>query len=213
MTEIELNPEFVHALASMEAGERHLFITGKAGTGKSTLLAHYCATTEKEAVVLAPTGVAALNVGGQTVHRFFGFGLDVTPEKVRKQRRAPRRPELYERLERIVIDEASMLRADLLDCVDAFLRKHGPQRRAPFGGVQMVFVGDLYQLPPVVTRARAKSSAPSTPRPTSSAPRRSKRRIWRSSNWKRSIARRTPGSWPCSTGSATTRWTPRTSPA
>lgn len=151
MTEIELNPEFVRALALMEAGERHLFVTGRAGTGKSTLLSHYRATTEQESVVLAPTGVAALNVGGQTVHRFFGFGLDVTPEKVRKQRRAPRRPELYERLETIVIDEASMLRADLLDCVDAFLRKHGPKRRVPFGGVQMVFVGDLYQLPPVVT--------------------------------------------------------------
>lgn len=150
MADIELNPEFVRALALMEAGERHLFVTGRAGTGKSTLLSHYCATTDKEAVVLAPTGVAALNVGGQTVHRFFGFGLDVTPEKVRKQRRAPRRPELYERLETIVIDEASMLRADLLDCVDAFLRKHGPERRVPFGGVQMVFVGDLYQLPPVV---------------------------------------------------------------
>ena len=150
MADIELNPEFVRALALMEAGKRHLFVTGRAGTGKSTLLSHYCATTEREAVVLAPTGVAALNIGGQTVHRFFGFGLDVTPEKVRKQRRAPRRPELYERLQTIVIDEASMLRADLLDCVDAFLRKHGPERRVPFGGVQMVFVGDLYQLPPVV---------------------------------------------------------------
>ena len=148
---IEINPEFARALASMEAGERNLFVTGKAGTGKSTLLEHFRATTRREAVVLAPTGVAALNVRGQTVHRFFGFRVDTTPEKVRTSRRKPRDPELIAKLRTIVIDEVSMLRADLLDCVDLFLRKHGPTPNAPFGGVRMVFVGDLYQLPPVVT--------------------------------------------------------------
>ena len=148
---IEINPEFARALALMEAGERNLFITGKAGTGKSTLLDHFRTHTRRGPVVLAPTGVAALNVRGQTVHRFFGLGIDATPEKVRQSRRRPRYPELYARLATIVIDEASMLRADLLDCVDMFLRKHGPRRGALFGGVQMVFVGDLYQLPPVVT--------------------------------------------------------------
>ena len=150
-TEVELNPEFVRALELVEAGERNLFITGKAGTGKSTLLDYFRANARRTPVVLAPTGVAALNVRGQTVHRFFGFGIDVTPEKVREKRSRPRHPELYKKLATIVIDEISMLRADLLDCVDMFLRKHGPKRDAPFGGVQMVFVGDLYQLPPVVT--------------------------------------------------------------
>ena len=148
---IEINPEFARALDLMEAGERSLFITGKAGTGKSTLLDHFRATTARDPVVLAPTGVAALNVRGQTVHRFFGFGVDATPEKVRASRRKPRDPELVRKLETIVIDEVSMLRADLLDCVDLFLRQHGPRPDTPFGGVQMVFVGDLYQLPPVVT--------------------------------------------------------------
>ena len=151
-TAVEINPEFARALELVEAGEQNLFITGKAGTGKSTLLDYFRANTRRTPAVLAPTGVAALNVRGQTVHRFFGFGIDVTPEKVREKRGRPRQPELYKRLTTIVIDEISMLRADLLDCIDMFLRKHGPRRNALFGGVQMVFVGDLYQLPPVVTR-------------------------------------------------------------
>ena len=150
---IELNPEFSRALEWMESGERNLFVTGRAGTGKSTLLEHFRASTTRDPVLLAPTGVAALNVGGQTIHRFFGFGIDMTPEKVQASRTSPRYPELYRKLTTVVIDEVSMLRADLLDCVDLFLRKHGPRRGATFGGVQMVFVGDLYQLPPVVTGA------------------------------------------------------------
>ena len=148
---VEINPAFARALERMESGERNLFVTGKAGTGKSTLLEYFRANTSRDPVLLAPTGVAALNVGGQTIHRFFGFGIDTTPEKVRASRSKPRHPELYRKLATVVIDEVSMLRADLLDCVDLFLRKHGPKRRAPFGGVHMVFVGDLYQLPPVVT--------------------------------------------------------------
>ena len=148
---IEINPEFARALELMEAGERNLFITGKAGTGKSTLLDHFRSSTAGDPVILAPTGVAALNVGGQTVHRFFGFGIDATPEKVGASRRKPRHPELFRKLTTIVIDEASMLRADLVDCIDLFLRKHGPRPRARFGAVHMAFVGDLYQLPPVVT--------------------------------------------------------------
>lgn len=150
-TEIEINPEFAHALERMHSGKGNLFITGKAGTGKSTLLEHFRAHAERKPVVLAPTGVAALNVRGQTIHRFFRFGIDVTPLKLRESRKRPRNANLYRNLRTIIIDEVSMVRADLLDCVDIFLRKHGPRRRQPFGGVQMIFVGDLYQLPPVVT--------------------------------------------------------------
>ena len=148
---IEINPQFARALERIGAGQGNLFLTGKAGTGKSTLLEYYRDNATDTPVILAPTGVAALNVGGETVHRFFGFGIDVTPEKVRNSRRKPRYPQIYRKLRTVIIDEASMLRADLLDCVDMFLRKHGPRRGVPFGGVQMVFVGDLYQLPPVVT--------------------------------------------------------------
>ena len=151
MAEIEINPEFRRALDLMASGQGSLFVTGKAGTGKSTLLEHFRNTAKDLPVILAPTGVAALNVHGQTVHRFFGFGIDVTPERVRKSGHQPWDPDLYKRLSTVIIDEASMLRADLLDCVDVFLRRYGPRRNVPFGGVRMVFVGDLYQLPPVVT--------------------------------------------------------------
>ena len=147
---LDFNPEFEQAIRLMEETSRSLFITGKAGTGKSTLLDYFCNHTKKKPVVLAPTGVAALNVKGQTIHRFFNFYIDVTPEKIRSKDTKPRDPKLYKKLKTIIIDEVSMLRADLLDCIDVFLRMYGPKSTQVFGGVQMVFVGDLYQLPPVV---------------------------------------------------------------
>lgn len=147
---IKQNPQFKQAIRLMKEAKQHLFITGKAGTGKSTLLEYFCEHTEEEPVVLAPTGVAALNVKGQTIHRFFNFYIDVTPEKVRNQETRPKKPEIYRTLKTIIIDEVSMLRADLLDCIDVFLKIYGPHSSQPFGGVQMVFIGDLYQLPPVV---------------------------------------------------------------
>lgn len=141
----------------MEQGSRHLLITGSAGTGKSTLLSHFCESVDWDPVVLAPTGVAALNVNGQTIHRFFGFGIDVTPEAVARRRGKPRNVKLYRNLRTLIIDEVSMLRADLLDCVDLFLRRYGPRPNSRFGGVHMVFIGDLYQLPPVVTGMEQKA--------------------------------------------------------
>ncbi len=146
---LELNSQFEKALLKADANE-NLFITGKAGTGKSTFLEYFCAHTTKNVVVLAPTGVAALNVKGQTIHRFFNFYIDVTPQKIRDKKVKPRNREIYKKLETIIIDEVSMLRADLLDCVDSFLRLYGPDSTKPFGGIQMIFIGDLYQLPPVV---------------------------------------------------------------
>lgn len=145
---IELTTEARAALHLFEDTKQHVFLTGRAGTGKSTLLQHFRAITRKRIVVLAPTGVAAVNVQGQTIHSFFGFGPDITPEKA--QRRATGKKQLYRNLHVIVIDEISMVRADLLDCIDAFLRVNGPRAKEPFGGVQMIFIGDLYQLPPVV---------------------------------------------------------------
>ena len=147
----ELNERFQEALRLMQDTHQNLFITGRAGTGKSTLLSCFCRTTEKQPVVLAPTGVAALNVKGQTIHRFFNFYVDVTPDKIRAKKKV-RNPKLYKKLQTIVIDEISMVRADLLDCIDTFLRLHGPDLGKSFGGVQMIFIGDLYQLPPVVTQ-------------------------------------------------------------
>jgi hypothetical protein len=133
----------------MENSDRHVFITGKAGTGKSTLLDYFRQTTDKEVVVLAPTGVAALNIQGQTIHSFFNFKPNITPEKVRKVSGLD--GHIYKEFDTIIIDEISMVRADLLDCVEKFLRLNGPKRKKWFGGIQMIFIGDLYQLPPVVT--------------------------------------------------------------
>lgn len=148
---IEINPGFRRALDIMEGTDRHVFITGKAGTGKSTLLELFRSQTPKRIAVLAPTGVAALNVRGQTIHSFFKFKPDITPDRVRKLPKAKGRAAIYKNLDAVIIDEVSMVRADLMDCVEKFLRLNGPRPKKWFGGVQMIFIGDLYQLPPVVT--------------------------------------------------------------
>ena len=148
---IEINQEFRRALDIMEGSNQHVFITGKAGTGKSTLLDYFRQNTKKEVAVLAPTGVAALNIQGQTIHSFFNFKPNITPEKVRKVSGLD--GHIYKEFDTIIIDEVSMVRADLLDCVEKFLRLNGPKRKKWFGGIQIVFIGDLYQLPPVVTSA------------------------------------------------------------
>ncbi len=150
MNKIEINPEFKKALELMEKSTMNVFITGKAGTGKSTLLTYFRENTKKKIVVLAPTGVAAVNIGGQTVHSFFKFKPDITPGKVRKLS-GEKSAAIFKKLEAVIIDEISMVRADLLDCIDKSLRLNGPNFKKPFGGVQMIFIGDLYQLPPVVT--------------------------------------------------------------
>jgi ATP-dependent exoDNAse (exonuclease V) alpha subunit len=148
-TSLDLNAQFLHALHVMEETDKNVFITGRAGTGKSTLLQHFRNTTKKKIAVLAPTGVAAVNVKGQTIHSFFGFKPDVTADMIKGMQ--PREKAIYKKLDAIVIDEVSMVRADLMDCVAEFLRVHGKSKAKPFGGIQMVFIGDLYQLPPVVT--------------------------------------------------------------
>ncbi|MFC1790218.1 ATP-dependent RecD-like DNA helicase [Patescibacteria group bacterium] len=151
---IDLNPKIKKALRLIEKSQRHLFVTGRAGTGKSTLLTYWRGKTAKKIVVLAPTGVAALNVGGQTIHSFFRFRPDTTLESIKKIRTKGKN--IYQKLDAIVIDEISMVRADLLDCIDRFLRLNGKTKKIPFGGVQMIFIGDLYQIPPVVTREESE---------------------------------------------------------
>ncbi len=143
---LELNKEFQYALDLLEKTNASIFITGRAGTGKSTLLQLFRNTTRKKVAVLAPTGVAALNVQGQTIHSFFGLPAkplarhEITKRKNRR---------LYQRLDVLIIDEISMVRADLLDSINYFLQINRGNP-APFGGVQIAFFGDLFQLPPVV---------------------------------------------------------------
>ena len=144
---LELNDDFQFGLDTLEKTAKNLFITGRAGTGKSTLLHLFKNTTRKKCVVLAPTGVAALNVQGQTIHSFFGFPAKFFSTDEIKKRRDVR---LYKKMEVLIIDEISMVRADMLDHIDRFLRINRDDYR-PFGGVQVVFFGDLFQLPPVVS--------------------------------------------------------------
>jgi len=144
---IELNEQFQNALDLMENTRKNIFITGKAGVGKSTLLNYFRERTKKEIAVLAPTGVSALNIQGETIHSFFGFKPDITSDKIKKL--SERKSKIYKKIDSIVIDEISMVRADLLDYIDIFLRKNTGKQMA-FGGIQMIFIGDLYQLPPVV---------------------------------------------------------------
>jgi ATP-dependent exoDNAse (exonuclease V) alpha subunit len=143
---LELNADFKHALDVLEKTDRCMFITGRAGTGKSTLLQLFRTTTKKNTVVLAPTGIAALNVKGQTIHSFFGFPPRlITAKDIRKNHTK----KWFKKINTLVIDEISMVRADLLDAIDRSLRLQR-ENPLPFGGLQMVFIGDLFQLPPII---------------------------------------------------------------
>lgn len=145
---LTINDEWQKVIDLLNNGTEHVFITGGAGTGKSTLLQHYLGQAGEMCVVVAPTGVAALRVGGETIHRFFGFGAHALEDDdirvVSDSRRAK-----YKTLDTIIIDEISMVRADLMDAIDKFMRLNGRNKDKPFGGCRVIMFGDLYQLPPV----------------------------------------------------------------
>lgn len=145
--EIILSAEQNALLDVMEQTHQHLFLTGRAGTGKSVLLRHFRENTKKRVMVAAPTGIAALNVQGQTIHSLF----KLPPQLHRQGGLTPnnRVCSLLKRIDALIIDEISMVRADLLDAVDERLREAFDTDQA-FGGVQVIMFGDPYQLPPVV---------------------------------------------------------------
>ncbi len=144
---IEITEQFSKVLTIVRQGRNGLFITGRAGTGKSTLLKCLLKEIAGRAVVLAPTGLAAVNVSGQTIHSFFKF----PPRLIQRQNiRVSRHAALYRNLNTIVIDEVSMVRADLMDGIDYFLRINRDKHDEPFGGVRVILIGDIHQLPPVV---------------------------------------------------------------
>lgn len=155
LQKITITPEFQTALTALKDDE-NLLVLGKAGTGKSTFLRWVKGQlASKKPVLLAPTGMAALQVGGQTVHSFFGLKprlMQGTSDDWHK----PRNPKIFAQLQLLIIDEISMVRADILDAVDRFLRNYGPRKKVPFGGVQVLLVGDVGQLPPVVRREEAE---------------------------------------------------------
>ena len=155
------NPEFQDAWDVLQHTHRSVFLTGKAGTGKSTFLRFIRDNTKKKTVVLAPTGIAAVNVGGQTMHSFFKIPFKpmlpddpdyANPARMRKMLRYTKeKVKLIRELDLIIIDEISMVRADIIDFVDRVLRVYSGNMREPFGGKQLLLVGDIFQLEPVVT--------------------------------------------------------------
>jgi len=149
LNDIEFTSEFTHALNLIQSGQPLVFITGKAGTGKSTFIDLIRLKIRKNVVVLAPTGVAALNAQGQTIHSFFHFPPTAVDLSAVKQ---VYNCKLYEKMDILVVDEVSMMRADLFDAIEKFLRLNARDASKLFGGVQVVLIGDMFQLPPVVSR-------------------------------------------------------------
>ncbi len=166
MTDVTINPIFNAAWEVVNYTGLNVFLTGKAGTGKTTFLKKLVSETSKKTIVLAPTGVAAINAGGVTMHSFFQLPFNVyirhggytqgevqftnKSELLRTIRMSKPKRDLMNEMELMIIDEVSMVRADLLDAVDDILRSVRGNRSKAFGGVQVLFIGDLFQLPPVV---------------------------------------------------------------
>ena len=155
------NKEFQDALQLITHTRQSVFLTGKAGTGKSTFLKYICNHTRKKYVVLAPTGIAAINAGGVTLHSFFKLpfrpmlpddpDLSLSHGRIFEFFKYPKeKRKIIAEVDLIIIDEISMVRADIIDCVDRILRVYTGNMRLPFGGKQLLFVGDVFQLEPVV---------------------------------------------------------------
>ena len=155
------NKEFQDALKLIQYTRQSVFLTGKAGTGKSTFLKYVCEITKKKHIVLAPTGIAAINAGGSTLHSFFKLPFyPLLPDDPNfslkggklhsflKYTSAHRK--LIKEVELVIIDEISMVRADIIDFIDKILRVYSQNMREPFGGKQILLVGDVYQLEPVL---------------------------------------------------------------
>lgn len=153
--------EFQNALKLIAYTQQSVFLTGKAGTGKSTFLKYLTATTKKKYVVLAPTGIASVNAGGQTLHSFFKLPFKpILPDDPimhsnsmlrDRMRYSKQHIKLIKGLDLIIIDEVSMLRADIVDLIDRILRVYSGKQHLPFGGKQLLLVGDIFQLEPVIT--------------------------------------------------------------
>lgn len=162
MIEIDSNnKEFQDALNLIQYTRQSVFLTGKAGTGKSTFLKHICEHTKKKHIVLAPTGIAAINAGGSTLHSFFKLPFHpLLPDDPNLSLQRGRIHEFFkynklhrkllEEVELVIIDEISMVRADTIDAVDRILRVYSRNLRQPFGGKQILLVGDVFQLEPVI---------------------------------------------------------------
>ncbi len=149
----EKDPTIRDLFERIENGNGSFFITGKAGTGKSTFIHYFAQKTQKKVLLVAFTGIAAINVGGQTIHSFFRLPLKpLMPEddEITIFREFTQKFKIIKSIDTIVIDEVSMLRSDILEAIDFSLRKNGGDPNEKFGGKQLLFVGDVFQLPPVM---------------------------------------------------------------
>ena len=150
---LEISQELKNLAKRIESSQDNFFIAGKAGTGKSTLIKYLRQHSKKNTVILAPTGVASVNVEGQTIHSFCGLPLSyINKDAIHEHRDKT----LYRNLDTLIIDEISMVRADVFDGMDHFFRINRLDKSLPFGGVQVILVGDLYQLAPVVETGLAE---------------------------------------------------------
>lgn len=145
--DLQLSDEQQRVFDRIEHTKEHVFVTGRAGTGKSTLLNYLAWHTSKQIAICAPTGVAALNVGGQTIHSLFRLSTGVIADHPLHQTAELKK--LLNAIDTLVIDEVSMVNADLMDAIDRSLRQARSRRHEPFGGAQLIMFGDPYQLPPV----------------------------------------------------------------
>jgi hypothetical protein len=169
MSNIEINSQFEQVLNFVNQTNQTIFLTGKAGTGKTTLLKYIKQNTFKQIAIVAPTGVAAINAGGSTIHSFFQFpftpflpaikedgAINFNHSNLPTLKYNSQRLSIFRNLELLVIDEISMVRADMLDQIDITLRQVRRKTHLPFGGVQVLLIGDMYQLPPVVQQEEWK---------------------------------------------------------
>src|SRR6056300_246125 len=142
---IVFDDEFKAIYNKMEFSNENIFITGKAGTGKTTLLEYFRVNSKKNFVILASTGISAINAKGKTIHSFFLFPPRILiNEKIKKLR-----TKIIQKVQTILIDECSMIRSDVLDAIDQSLKLNRNNDK-PFGGIQVILLGDIYQLPPVI---------------------------------------------------------------
>lgn len=155
---MEMNEESILAWNIIEKTSANLFLTGKAGTGKTTFLKRLKELSPKRMVVLAPTGIAAINTGGMTIHSFFQLpfspyvpGTTFGSGEHKRYKFSNLKRNIIRSIDLLVIDEISMVRSDLLDAIDSVLRQYRKRHDLPFGGVQLLMIGDLHQLAPVVT--------------------------------------------------------------
>ena len=146
----EINKELATALLAIEFGNKNIIISGSAGTGKSTFIELFQEYTRKSYGLFAPTGVASLNIGGVTLHSFFGLSIGIADKF--DFNRSDEKREIINKLDVFIIDEISMVRSDVIDAIDYQLKYFTGNFDQPFGGKKMVFIGDLFQLPPIVQK-------------------------------------------------------------